>query len=198
MEEPQVEIKPKVAFVCVHNTCRSQIAEALGKYYAKDVFDSYSAGTEVGPRIDGDAVRLVKEVYGIDMERAQYPKSIDELPDVDVKVSMGCGVSRPHLNAKVHLDYALADPTGRDYDFFKDVIAEIGRNIRDLADRLKRERTLPSSSQDCQQLMYHIKDDMTTEGEVMEAMGEAGKPLPERSRRPPVWTRGISTGHSRS
>ena len=36
----------KVAFICVHNSCRSQIAEALGKKIAGDVFESYSAGTE--------------------------------------------------------------------------------------------------------------------------------------------------------
>jgi arsenate reductase len=39
--------KPKVAFICVHNSCRSQIAEALGKHFSADVFESYSAGTEI-------------------------------------------------------------------------------------------------------------------------------------------------------
>ena len=50
--------KPKVAFICVHNSCRSQIAEALGTYLASDVFESYSAGTETVPQINQDAVRL--------------------------------------------------------------------------------------------------------------------------------------------
>ena len=59
--------KPKVAFICVHNSCRSQIAEALGKYLASDVFESYSAGTETKPQINQDAVRLMKQIYGIDM-----------------------------------------------------------------------------------------------------------------------------------
>ena len=61
--------KPKVAFICVHNSCRSQIAEALGKHLAGDVFESYSAGTETKPQINQDAVRLMKKLYGIDMER---------------------------------------------------------------------------------------------------------------------------------
>lgn len=55
--------KPKVAFICVHNSCRSQIAEALGKYLASDVFESYSAGTETVPQINQDAVRLIKQLY---------------------------------------------------------------------------------------------------------------------------------------
>ena len=55
--------KPKVAFICVHNSCRSQIAEALGKALASDVFESYSAGTETKPQINQDAVRLIKALY---------------------------------------------------------------------------------------------------------------------------------------
>ena len=55
----------KVAFICVHNSCRSQIAEALGRHLAADVFESYSAGTELKDRINPDAVRLMKELYHI-------------------------------------------------------------------------------------------------------------------------------------
>ena len=61
-------MKKKIAFICVHNSCRSQIAEALGKKLASDVFESYSAGTETKPQINQDAVRLTKQVYGIDMD----------------------------------------------------------------------------------------------------------------------------------
>lgn len=68
--------KPKVAFICVHNSCRSQIAEALGKQLASDVFESYSAGTETVPRINPDAVRIMKQLYGIDMELTQRSKQI--------------------------------------------------------------------------------------------------------------------------
>lgn len=138
-----MEYRPKVAFVCVHNSCRSQIAETLGKYYAKGVFDSYSAGTEVNQQINKDAVRLVKELYGIDMAESQYPKSIDNLPKIDILVSMGCEVSCPHLEATAYLDFGLADPTGKDDDFFKDVISEIDENIRFLVSRLKDKEILP-------------------------------------------------------
>lgn len=72
--------KPKVAFVCVHNSCRSQIAEALGKLLAADAFDSYSAGTETKPQINQDAVRLMKRLYGVDMEQSQRSKLLSEIP----------------------------------------------------------------------------------------------------------------------
>jgi phosphinothricin acetyltransferase len=77
----------KVAFICVHNSCRSQIAEALGKNLAADVFLSYSAGTAVKDRINPDAVRLMKQLYGIDMERDQRPKLLEEIPPVDVVIT---------------------------------------------------------------------------------------------------------------
>ena len=92
--------KPKVAFVCVHNSCRSQIAEALGKLLAADVFDSYSAGTETKPQINQDAVRLVKQLYGVDMEQTQHSKLLADIPPVDVVVTMGCNVSCPSLPCK--------------------------------------------------------------------------------------------------
>ena len=87
--------KPKVAFVCVHNSCRSQIAEALGKHLSSNVFESYSAGTETKPQINQDAVRLMKEMYQIDMEKAQYSKLLSEIPQVDIVITMGCNVNCP-------------------------------------------------------------------------------------------------------
>ena len=85
--------KMKVAFICVHNSCRSQIAEALGKYLASDVFESYSAGTETKPQINQDAVRLMKEIYQIDMEETQYSKLLSDIPPVDIVITMGCNVN---------------------------------------------------------------------------------------------------------
>ena len=88
----------KVAFICVHNSCRSQIAEALGRHLASDVFESYSAGTERKDRINPDAVRLMKRLYRIDMEAGgQHSKLLSDLPPVDVVITMGCNVQCPCL-----------------------------------------------------------------------------------------------------
>ncbi len=129
--------KPKVAFICVHNSCRSQIAEALGRHYASDVFESYSAGTERKPQINQDAVRLMKEIYGIDMEKRQYSKLLDDIPPVDVVVTMGCNVECPYLPCKQREDWGLDDPTGKSDEDFKKVILAIDMKIKELREKLK-------------------------------------------------------------
>jgi len=132
----------KVAFVCVHNSCRSQMAEALGRKLAADIFESYSAGTETKPQINRDAVRLMKEVHGIDMEARQYSKLLAELPPVDVVITMGCNVQCPHLPCSHREDWGLEDPTGQSDEAFKEIMAEIERKILDLKYRLEHSASL--------------------------------------------------------
>ena len=127
----------KVAFICVHNSCRSQIAEALGKHLASDVFESYSAGTETKPRINQDAVRLMKAKYGIDTEREQYSKLLSEIRAVDVVGTMGCNVSCPFLPCKLREDWGLEDPTGKSDEFFLEIINKIEQKVLDLKERIK-------------------------------------------------------------
>lgn len=129
--------KPKVAFICVHNSCRSQIAEALGKHLAADIFESYSAGTELKDRINPDAVRLMKQLYEIDMEQSQRPKLLEALPPVDVVVTMGCNVECPYLPCKHREDWGLPDPTGKSDAEFISVMHTIEGKITDLAKSLK-------------------------------------------------------------
>lgn len=128
---------PKVAFICVHNACRSQIAEALGKKLAGDVFESHSAGTVVQSHINQDAVRLMKMLYGIDMEVTQYSKHISDIPSVDVVITMGCNVSCPFLPCQHREDWNLDDPTGQSDAVFLHTIKEIEQNILDLKKRLE-------------------------------------------------------------
>ena len=128
--------KPKVAFICVHNSCRSQMAEALGKHLAGDVFESYSAGTELKDHINPDAVRLIKEIYGIDMEETQHNKLIADIPKPDVVITMGCNVNCPVLPCKLREDWGLEDPSGKSDEEFKKIIQKIETNILDLKERL--------------------------------------------------------------
>ncbi|MEJ5998193.1 arsenate reductase ArsC [Corynebacterium sp. H130] len=127
--------KPVVAFVCVHNSCRSQMAEAIGDYYAGDKFDFHSAGTELADRINPDAVRLIKQRYDIDMEAdGQHPKLIEELPTVDILITMGCNVSCPTLPCKIREDWGLDDPTGKADDEFNRIIDIIEAKVKRLRD----------------------------------------------------------------
>lgn len=121
--------KKKIAFVCVHNSCRSQIAEALGKKLAGDKFDFYSGGTETKPQINQDAVRLMKNLYNIDMEKTQYSKTFDKIPTPDIVISMGCDVGCPYIGRAFDENWGLEDPTGKSDEEFAKVIYEIEKNI---------------------------------------------------------------------
>lgn len=134
--------KPKVAFICVHNSCRSQIAEALGKLLAQDIFESYSAGTEVKSQINQDAVRLMKERFNIDMEKTQHSKLLSDIPEVDVVITMGCNVKCPFLPCLYREDWGLDDPTGKNDDEFREVIDNIYEKINELSNKVKKDYNL--------------------------------------------------------
>ena len=121
----------KVGFICVHNSCRSQIAEALGKKIAFDTFESYSAGTEIKSEINQDAVRLMKKKYGIDMEKTQRSKLLSELPELNIIITMGCNVECPYLPCDYREDWGLDDPTGKSDDEFMMIIKTIENKILD-------------------------------------------------------------------
>lgn len=130
-------MKKKVAFICVHNSCRSQMAEALGKIYGEDVFESYSAGTETKPQINQDAVKVIKKLYGVDMNETQKSKLLSDIPEVDIVVKMGCNVVCPFLPAKHIEDWGLEDPTGKSEEEFIKTARTIEEKIKDLVDRIK-------------------------------------------------------------
>ena len=129
--------RKKIAFICVHNSCRSQIAEALGKKLAVDVFESYSAGTETKPQINRDAVRLMKQVHNIDMDQTQYSKLLSDIPAVDVVITMGCNVRCPHLPCSHREDWGPEDPSGKDDAAFLETIRRIEEKVLDLRERMQ-------------------------------------------------------------
>ena len=134
--------KIKVAFICVHNSCRSQIAEAFGRHLASDVFQSYSAGTETKPQINQDAVRIMKESYNIDMEaEGQFSKLVSDIPDPDIAISMGCNVECPFIGRPFDDNWGLEDPTGKSDEEFKIVIEQIKKDILKLKSRLNHNRS---------------------------------------------------------
>lgn len=129
---------PKVAFICVHNSCRSQMAEALGKFLAADAFESYSAGTEIARSINPDAVHVIAALYGIDMEKTQRPKTIKSLPQIDLAVTMGCNVKCPALSCREREDWGLEDPTGKGDEAFVRTARMIEKKILELAEKFRR------------------------------------------------------------
>ena len=129
--------KKKVAFVCVHNSCRSQMAEALGKLYGAEVFESYSAGTEVKPQINQDAVRVIKKLYDVDMNQTQRSKLLEDIPEVDIVITMGCNVNCPYLPCEHREDWGLEDPSGKEEEAFVFTAKKIEEKVKELAKRIQ-------------------------------------------------------------
>lgn len=132
-------MKPRVAFICVHNSCRSQMAEALSKLFAGDTFEAYSAGTELRDTINQDAVRIIKNLYNVDMNETQKSKLLKDIPSVDIAVKMGCNVVCPFLPAKYTEDWGLDDPTGKSDEEFIKTAKIIEEKVKDLARRIKNK-----------------------------------------------------------
>ena len=129
-------MKKKIAFICIHNSCRSQIAEAIGKHFLSDRYDFYSAGTETKPRINQDAVRLMKKLYGIDMEKTQYSKTTEKIPTPDFVVSMGCDVGCPYIGREFDDNWGLQDPTGHSDEVFISIIKQIEEKVKSLPENI--------------------------------------------------------------
>ncbi len=135
--------KIKIAYVCVHNSCRSQMAEAITKEIASDFFEAYSGGTETKPKINQDAVRIIKDLYRVDMNLSQRSKLIDELPEeVDVLVTMGCNVECPFIPTQHREDWGLEDPSGKPDSAFLTTAEIIKKNIKNLRKRIE-DGTIP-------------------------------------------------------
>jgi arsenate reductase len=126
----------KVAFVCVHNSCRSQMAEAFGTVMGLGIFECFSAGTEKRDQINQDAVRIMKEI-GIDMELQQKPKLLSDIPAVDIVITMGCNVSCPMVSCSYREDWGLDDPTGQSDEDFRFVRNTIKTKMEEFIQRIK-------------------------------------------------------------
>lgn len=131
-------MKPRVAFLCTHNACRSQMAEAISRLYAGDAFVAYSAGTKDETRINPDAVRVIKAIYNIDMEaEQQYPKRLNALPEeIDILVTIGSNLDTSHTVATHREDWAIPDPKGKSDMEFRRVAQIIEEKVIDLKNRI--------------------------------------------------------------
>ena len=129
-------MKKKVAFICIHNSCRSQMAEGLARHLGSDVLESYSAGTERYKEVKPLAVGVMEEI-GISMDN-HYPKLITEIPEeVDILITMGCGVVCPFIPANHQEDWGLTDPSGGTIEDFRKTRSLIEEKVKNLIQRIK-------------------------------------------------------------
>ena len=126
----------KIAFICVHNSCRSQMAEGWAKKLGDDLFEAYSAGTEEYPQVKPLAVQVMEEA-GVDMSGHQ-PKLIKEIPnELDILITMGCNVTCPYIPNKHAEDWGIEDPSGKGIEAFRKTRDEIREKTEDLIKRIK-------------------------------------------------------------
>jgi arsenate reductase len=129
-------MKKKVAFVCIHNSCRSQMAEGWARKLGSDIMEVYSAGTENYPEVKPKAVEAMKQA-GVDISE-QYPKLLSDIPnELDYLVTMGCGVECPYVPTKHRQDWGMEDPSGgpleefiKTRDLIKDKVINLIEEIK--------------------------------------------------------------------
>lgn len=130
-------MKKKIAFVCVHNSCRSQMAEGWAKKLGSDVLDVYSAGTEEYPEVKPKAVQVMEEA-GVDMSD-QYPKLLTDIPEeLDILITMGCNVVCPFVPNNHAEDWGLDDPSGGPIEGFRETRDMIKQKVEALIDQVKK------------------------------------------------------------
>ncbi|MDI3533803.1 MAG: hypothetical protein PWQ82_168 [Thermosediminibacterales bacterium] len=129
-------MKLKVGFICVGNSCRSQMAEGFARFYGKDVIEPYSAGTHPALEINPNAVAVMKE-KGIDLS-FQYPKLLEEIPsELDILITMGCNVQCPYVPCKLREDWGLEDPVGKPIEQFRETRDVIEEKVKTLIEKIR-------------------------------------------------------------
>jgi len=131
MTETNSSARKRVLFVCIENSCRSQMAEAFARLHGAGGVEVYSAGSRPSGRVNPRAIEFMQEI-GYDL-RPHQSKGLDDLPDVtfDAAVTLGCGDACPLVRAKQRLDWDIPDP--------KELPAEQFRKVRDLIEYKVKE-----------------------------------------------------------
>lgn len=132
-------MKKVIAFVCTHNSCRSQMAEGWAKYFGSNLLEVYSAGTEEYPTPKPLAIEVMED-KGIDMSN-HYSKLLSDIPSkLDILITMGCGVECPHIPAKHREDWGLDDPSGGSKEDFENTRDLIMDKVIELINRIKEDK----------------------------------------------------------
>jgi arsenate reductase len=127
----------KVLFVCVENSCRSQIAEAFARIHGDGEVEAYSSGSRPSGIVNPKAIETMREIgYGLS---AHTSKSLDEIPDVayDFVATMGCGDECPFIRAQVREDWQIPDPKNMSPEEFRAVRDEIERRVKEMLEKIR-------------------------------------------------------------
>ena len=122
----------RILFVCVENSCRSQMAQGWAAKLGGDKVEAFSAGSKPSGVVNPDAIKVMKEI-GIDIS-GQTSKGFEQLPynKFDYVITMGCQDVCPFFPAKEKIDWQITDPKGKGLEFFRKVRDEIGDRVKQL------------------------------------------------------------------
>lgn len=122
----------KILFVCVENSNRSQMAEALARIHGAGKVEAFSAGSQPSGRVNPKAIDAMKEL-GYDLT-THTSKGLDAFNgrEIDVAVTMGCGDECPLVLAKRRIDWQIPDPRDMTPDQFRDVRNLIEAKVMEL------------------------------------------------------------------
>jgi len=131
------QVKPVIVFICVENSCRSQIAEAFGKIFSQDTYEIKSAGSLPSGKVNPTAVRLMNEL-GYDMS-LHSSTSVNQLhqEEIEVMVSMGCGDACPNILAKEKIEWEIPDPKEMPIGDFRKIRDLIKDEVEELFKKLE-------------------------------------------------------------
>lgn len=126
----------KILFVCIENSCRSQIAEGFARQLGVGIIEAFSAGSKPSGKVNSMAIEVMREA-GIDIS-GNVSKGFNELPvkDFDYAVTLGCQDICPFVTASKHIEWQIEDPKGRDISFFKKIRDDIKSKVKGLVDTL--------------------------------------------------------------
>ncbi len=127
----------RLLFVCVENSCRSQIAEAFARIHGNGKLEIYSAGSRPSGKVNPNAIESMREI-GYDLAR-HGSKSLADIPAVeyDFAVTMGCGDECPFVRAKQREDWMIQDPKNLPPDQFRKIRDEIEKKVKEILTRIE-------------------------------------------------------------
>ena len=130
----------KILFVCIENSCRSQIAQGFARAIGERFIEAYSAGSNPSGKVNPMAVEIMREV-GIDLS-THTSKGFNDLPvqSFDYVVTMGCGDVCPFVPGKKQIDWHIDDPKGKDTDFFRGVREQVRENVAQLLQEIQNQK----------------------------------------------------------
>ena len=122
----------KILFVCIENSCRSQMAEAFARLHGGSHMEAYSAGSKPSGKINPQAILSMKE---LDYDLSKHvSRSLAEIPkiDYDYAVTMGCGDECPLVHAKHRVAWDIPDPKEMSLENFRAVRNLIETKVKEL------------------------------------------------------------------